>query len=101
MQLLRVQDLLVSAHLGLERCATALAHLGSLLAFANLARLFVKTPLSHFGEYAVFLNDLLEPLQDALKRLSFFHNYLRHPVIPPLLSKGHPLVSRKAVTFPL
>lgn len=90
----RVVKTLVSTHLGLERRSAALAHLGSLLALANLARLFVKTPLSHFGEYAVLLNDLLESLQDALERLSFIHDYLRHTVSPPSCLKGVPLVDK-------
>jgi hypothetical protein len=76
---------LVPAHLGFERRTTALAHLGGLLALANLARLFIETPLPHFGEYTVFLNDFFESLQDTLERLSFIHDYLRHSVPPPLV----------------
>lgn len=74
---------LVPAHLGFERRTTALAHLSGLFALANLARLFIETPLSHFGEYTVFLNDFFESLQDTLERLSFIHDYLRHSVSPP------------------
>jgi len=37
------------------------------LALANLARLLVETALPNLGEYPIFLDRLLEALQDALE----------------------------------
>ena len=44
----------------------------------DLARLLEEAALSHFGENAVLLNDLLEALQDALKGLSPVDDDMRH-----------------------